>query len=85
MVLRRNHGASRMLDCSYHWSYNSGALDMKTYYHKYRHAGGRIYIQHDDGKRDLIVDLYAPAERRDAIVKVLLEAKIISDLEIINI
>lgn len=37
--------------------------------HRYPHGGGRVWRETDDGERDLLLDLYGPAERRDAIIE----------------
>lgn len=42
--------------------------------HKYEHGGGRVFIQRDNGSRDLIIDLY---ERRDEILDALMVAEIL--------
>lgn len=41
---------------------------------RYSHGGGRVWREEDGGGRDLLMDLYAPAERRDEIIEKLSEA-----------
>jgi hypothetical protein len=47
--------------------------------HRYDHGGGRIFVERDNGSRDLILDLYddAPGERRDKIIAALQAAEIL--------
>ena len=50
----------------------------RTIIQRYDHGGARIFIEREDGCRDLVVDIYddAPAERREAIIQALLGAGI---------
>lgn len=50
-----------------------------TKINRYEHGGARIFIERENGSRDLVADLYddEPAERREAIIKAIIEAKII--------
>jgi len=45
--------------------------------HRYDHGGGRLFVEHDNRSRDLILDLYGDGERRDKIIAALVAAGII--------
>lgn len=49
---------------------------MKTIIRRYDHGGARVYLE-DEGCRDLVVDIYEPEERREAIIAALIGAGII--------
>lgn len=51
---------------------------METKINRYDHGGARIWIERDDGTRDLIADLYEPAERREQIIAALIGAGVIA-------
>lgn len=48
-----------------------------TKINRYDHGGGRIFIEYANGTRDLVVDLYEPEERREAIIAAMIAAGII--------
>lgn len=53
-------------------------MNEKAKINRYDHGGARIWIEDSDGKRDLVVDIYEPEERREKIIKALIESGIIS-------
>lgn len=58
--------------------------------HHYEHGGARIFIERENGSRDLVVDLYddPPGQRRDTIIKVLMNAGLIppeSHCKVVNV
>lgn len=58
----------------------------KTIVCRYRKGGARVYVERADGNRDLVVDIYEPAERRNRIIQALIDESIIDrDAEIIDI
>jgi len=50
---------------------------MKTCIKRYERAAS-IWFEDADGKRDLVVDIYGPEERREAIIAALLAVGIIT-------
>lgn len=57
----------------------------KVVIHKYKHGGGRIFIEKENGGRDLVADLYEPEERRNAIIDALIVCNILPVLDKIQI
>ena len=53
----------------------------QTKINRYDHGGARIFIEREGGGRDLVVDIYEPAERREQIIAALIGAGIISPVE----
>lgn len=58
--------------------------------HRYEHGGARVFIERENGSRDLVIDLYddPPGERRDSIIKALMAANIIppeSHCNVVNV
>ena len=44
---------------------------------RYEHGGARLWLENENGHRDLVVDIYEPKERREAIIAALIGAGII--------
>lgn len=53
-----------------------------TKINRYDHGGARIFIERERGGRDLIVDIYEPEERREAIIAALIGAGIIPPVDL---
>lgn len=49
--------------------------------HKYAHGGARIFINKENGGRDLIADLYGDADRSEKIILALVAACVIPHLD----
>lgn len=43
-------------------------MTQRTIINRYDHGGARVYIQGDDGSRDLVADIYGDADRREQII-----------------
>lgn len=52
-------------------------MKMKMKINRYDHGGARIWLEDDTGKRDLVVDIYEPEDRREAIIAAIIGAGII--------
>ena len=44
---------------------------------RYEHGGARVMLEDHAGRQDLVVDIYEPEDRREAIIAALIEAGII--------
>lgn len=53
--------------------------------HRYHHGGGRLFIEKENGGRDLILDIYGDGERRDQIIAALIAASIIPPPHIVEV
>lgn len=54
----------------------------QTKINRYEHGGARIFIEKESGGRDLIVDIYEPEDRREAIIAALIGAGIIPPVDL---
>lgn len=53
--------------------------------HRYDHGGGRLFVEKENGGRDLILDIYGDRERRDQIIAALVAAGIIPPPHIVEV
>ena len=49
---------------------------------RYDHGGARVFVERENGSRDLIVDIYEPEDRREAIITALIGAGIIPPVDL---
>lgn len=54
----------------------------RTVINRYDHGGARIFIERENGSRDLVVDIYEPHERREAIIAALIASGIVASIDL---